>query len=101
MSDDLDLPQAISLVWKMVKDPGPKSSSKRKTILEMDKVLGLSLSTVERVEISAEIRGLIAEREEARHQRGWEEADRIREELEKRGYILEDTVRGTVVKKKR
>jgi len=38
---------------------------------------------------------LIKKREELRKQKRWAEADRIREELKKRGILLRDTPEGT------
>jgi cysteinyl-tRNA synthetase len=99
VSDDLDFPQALSLVWKMIKDPRPKSSSKKRSLLKMDKVLGLSLAKVQEVSLTAEIRKLVSGRERLRKKGRWEEADAIRKDLEKKGYFLEDTPRGTLVKK--
>lgn len=43
-----------------------------------------------------EIEGLIRERDEARRQKDWPRADSIREELKKKGILLEDTPRGTI-----
>jgi cysteinyl-tRNA synthetase len=38
---------------------------------------------------------LIKKREELRKQKRWEEADRIREEIKKKGILLRDTPEGT------
>ncbi|GAI13655.1 unnamed protein product, partial [marine sediment metagenome] len=42
----------------------------------------------------------IAEREKLRKEKNWSEADKIRDQLEERGYLLEDTPEGTIVKGK-
>ena len=48
----------------------------------------------------AEIEQLIAERREARRQRNFARADQIRQDLEARGIILEDSSAGTRWKRK-
>jgi cysteinyl-tRNA synthetase len=46
---------------------------------------------VPEVELDAEVRRLIEEREEARRARDFSRADRIRDELRERGVLLEDS----------
>jgi len=43
---------------------------------------------------------MIKKRDRARKSRDWETADRIRDELRKKGIILEDTPKGTIWKKR-
>jgi cysteinyl-tRNA synthetase len=43
-----------------------------------------------------EIEALVSEREEARENKNYDEADRIRETLKKRNVVLEDTAYGTL-----
>ena len=50
--------------------------------------------------LSSEEQQLIEKRQKARAERNWAEADRIRDELLKRGIILEDTPSGTSWKRK-
>jgi cysteinyl-tRNA synthetase len=47
------------------------------------------------VSLDEELRRMIARREEARRKKDWALADRIRNELQARGIILEDTPHGT------
>ena len=64
---------------------------------KLDKILGILEKDDESLGKKEE--GLISEREEARKKKDYEKADRIREELKKRGVILEDTPRGVIWKK--
>jgi cysteinyl-tRNA synthetase len=50
--------------------------------------------------LDADIEALIAERQEARHQRNFARSDEIRDELAARGIILEDTKEGMRWKRK-
>jgi len=53
-------------------------------------VLGLSFKDGPAAVSDSEIKQLIAKREELRKQRKYKEADEIREELKKKGIIIED-----------
>ncbi|PJC22666.1 cysteine--tRNA ligase [candidate division WWE3 bacterium CG_4_9_14_0_2_um_filter_48_10] len=99
INDDLDLPKVLTLVWRLVKDKQFPTSAKHRTLLEMDKVLGLAVDQVEHLEIPDEVKRLVAEREQLRSDDNWLEADEIRDQLEQKGYLLEDTPEGTIVKK--
>ena len=67
---------------------------------DFDSVFGiLSLRQKERSELPASLEAWVAERvvqrEAARSQRDWEQADAIRDELEEHGIVLEDSPNGT------
>ena len=55
-------------------------------------------NALERLKISvwfdAEIEALIAERQAARKAKNYAEADRIRDEIKAKGYVIEDTPQG-------
>ncbi|MDD3861959.1 MAG: cysteine--tRNA ligase [Candidatus Gracilibacteria bacterium] len=53
----------------------------------------------EKFEISDDIESLISQREEARESKDFKKSDEIRDELLKRGIVLEDTANGTIWKK--
>jgi cysteinyl-tRNA synthetase len=56
-------------------------------------VLGIGLRA-EAPEADAEIDALVEAREAARRAKDWAESDRIRDELSRRGIVVEDTPRG-------
>jgi cysteinyl-tRNA synthetase len=68
-------------------------------IEEIDKVLGLKLLEKEKIKIPSEIKKLVEERENARKEKNWKKADKIRDEIKEKGYALNDTSDGVVVKK--
>ena len=95
INDDLNMPRALALVWELVKsDLLP--ASKKATILEFDQVLGLSLAewVPEEVEIPDEIMELAEQRQIARQEKRWAEADSLREEIRQKGFEIEDTSEG-------
>lgn len=112
INDDLDTPKAIALLWELIKDDAVTPADKRATILDFDRVLGLgfqngqekmnaghSLKVISGNAIPEEIQTLIDEREKARAEKNWIESDRIRDLLERKGYLVTDTGDGPEVKK--
>ena len=106
ISDDLDTPKALALLWDLVKDKNITNENKRATILYFDKILGLGLT--DRATLSKEmkitklsldkwpeaIKLLVEEREKARRGQDFAKADQIRQELSDKGYRVEDTPNG-------
>lgn len=97
MDDDLNTPEALAVLWKMVRDRD--AGGKMETIKEIDRVLGLNLEKNEEIEVPKEIRKLIKEREEARKKKNWKEADEIRNRIKKLGFSVDDTGEGVRIKK--
>lgn len=95
INDDLNTPKALQTLWKLVRDK--KADGKLATIREMDKVFGLNL--IPETSISEDVKKLVEKREALRKEKRFEEADKIREELKKMGYIVEDTKDGPKIKK--
>ena len=100
VNEDLNMPQALAVVWEMLKDEAMPSPEKYATILQMDKVLGLDIAHLqpEEAEVPSTILALVSEREAARLNRDFGEADRIRDELKQLGYLVDDTLEGAKVK---
>ncbi len=101
INDDLNIPQALSIMWEMVKSDYPDSAKKR-SVLKFDNVLGLRLkekSEEKEAPLSAEVKQLVAERDAARAQKDWAKSDELRKQLEAMGYEVKDTKNGTEVKK--
>ncbi len=97
INDDLDMPKALSILWKFVRDK--RAEGKIKTIEKMDKVFALDLLKKEKIKIPEKIKKLIQEREEARKKKNFKLADKIREKIKEQGYIIEDTIEGPRIKK--
>ncbi|MBU5678688.1 MAG: cysteine--tRNA ligase, partial [Candidatus Aenigmarchaeota archaeon] len=95
INDDLNTPKALQILWKLVRDK--KAKGKLATIKEMDKVFGLNL--IPETKIPEDVKRLVEKREILRNEKKFDEADKIREELKRMGYIIEDTREGPKIKK--
>mgnify|MGYP001563887046 FL=1 len=91
IENDLNLPEALAVVWEMAKSDYP-GRAKKASLLKFDQVLGLGLATYreEKVEISAEARQLLAQREKLRAEKRFAGADEMRRRLEEMGYKVMD-----------
>ncbi|MBU0613816.1 cysteine--tRNA ligase [Patescibacteria group bacterium] len=101
ITDDLDFPGALSVVWNMVNEPSIESSEKAATLLKMDEVLGLRLKDVEKEELSIpeKVQDLIDERKVARENHNWEESDRLRDDIAGFGFIVQDGPQGQTLRR--
>lgn len=96
VNDDLNMPKALTIVWKLVRDEKEVSNrEKYELLLEFNKVLALDLTReVTEEKLPKEVEELIRKREEARRVKDWGTADNIREQLKAMGIIIEDTPQG-------
>lgn len=93
ISDDLNTPVALSVVWEVTKSNIP-SSDKYDLILGFDEVLGLDLAKTPDLKteiIPDNIKKLIDKRNELRSEKKFDEADKIRDEIIKLGFKVQDT----------
>jgi cysteinyl-tRNA synthetase len=95
INDDLNTPKALAAVWDMLKNEKLKNKKKYKTILEFDHVLGLGLNEIDLEELPEEIKLLMEKREHARLNKDWGESDKLRDEIQSKGYIVKDSKEGT------
>lgn len=103
MDDDLNTADAITAIFELVKDinttvitdaPNKELVETATTLFdELTGVLGLVYNR-KTESLDDEIEKLIEARTQARKDRNWAEADRIRDELKAQGIVLEDTPQG-------
>jgi len=99
--DDLNTPEALAVLWEMLKSDCP-SGAKAASLLKFDKVLGLDIKKYlgKKIKPPKEVLQLAKQREEARKKKDWKEADKLRLEIEKLGYSVEDTPKGPKILEK-
>ena len=102
MDDDINTADAIAAIFELVRDvntalAGNATAEFAKEalarVLELCEVLGI-MEQKEEASLDAEIEDMIEKRQAARKEKNFAEADRIRDELQKMGIILEDTPQG-------
>jgi len=101
INDDLNMPRAIAVTWDLVKsDLAPLV--KNATLLEFDRILGLDLAAWKPAEqtIPADILTLADQRQQARVEKRWKDADALRDQIRVLGYEVEDTPQGPRVSAK-
>ena len=100
LSDNLNAPKALALVWNLVKDKKVSDKEKYVLLLDFDKVLGLDLGKIKEETIPAALLGLAEQRQKYREQGLWQKADEIREEIKRQGWQVEDTKGGPKIKRR-
>lgn len=96
MRDDLATPQALGVLWESLKSEDYTPEEKWGLLEEAEAHVGLALlhpparSTLLEKDLPKEIQNMLKERGVARTSQDFKEADRIRGEIEHRGYHVDD-----------
>ncbi len=100
ISDDLNIPAGLGVLWTMLKNPASKDIYE--LALKFDRVLGLSLDQIkeEKQDIPEEVIALADQMQEARKVKNWAVADEARAKLTEMGYIVKNTPNGYELSKK-
>jgi cysteinyl-tRNA synthetase len=95
INDDLNLPRAVAVTWDMVRS-GLPAATKKATLLQFDRVLGLRFTEQQPLEeaVSEALMALVQQRQQARVEKRWQDADALREQIKVAGYEIEDTPQG-------
>ena len=98
LSNDLNTSMSLTILYDVIKSD-MNNNTKLELIKKFDKVLSLDLLKEEKIEIDQQIlnkiNGLIEQRNIAKKEKNYAEADRIREELLKMNVIIKDSREGT------
>ncbi len=108
MDDDMDTPGALAGIFELVRkansafDAGATKNAEQLavTVQVLCNALGFTFDATDEEEFDEETRKLVQERDAARAARDWQRADILRDELVKRGWIVEDTPDGTLLRGK-
>ncbi len=97
INNDLDTPKLIAKIWEVLRS-NKSFEYKKNFVLLADEILGLGLEKLIKRKIPQKIKDKVLLREKLRKEKNWAMADKIREELLKLGYKIEDTKFGPLVK---
>lgn len=104
MDDDFNVQNALSVMYDLTstlnthlqEDKVDKPALKRakKILIDWLEIFGISFNE-NQAEDDTDIEKMIAERDAARKNKDWAESDRLRDRLQARGIVIEDTPQGT------
>jgi cysteinyl-tRNA synthetase len=109
LADDLNISVALAALFEMIReintlcDKGLVGDSEAAEILEflqkINQVLAIFTFEVQAEQIPQELQDALEQRNIARQNKNWSEADRLRDLIHSHGYIIEDSVKGARLKK--
>ena len=99
LNDDLNTSNAISVLYKVLKDNELNGKTKISIISRFDDVLSLDLFKTNKVseELKEKVNKLIEKRNELKKEKKYEEADKIRDEILSLGVNIKDTRNGVEI----
>jgi len=99
VNDDLNLPRAMAAVQEVLK-ADISAADRLATVVDFDLVLGLDLDQVNQDELlPADLQKLIQKRQNARAEKDWALSDKLRDEIQAFGYVVQDSKTGMKVYK--
>lgn len=103
LDDDLNISESLAAIFEFIKEINKKEINKKDAEIilgfmrHIDKVLGIL--NFEEEKIPNDVLGLVEERERARKNRDYKKADEIRKLIKEKGYYIDDTKQGPIIKK--
>ena len=111
VEQDLNIPRAMAVVWKMVRSHELEPIMRLRLLLDFDRILGFNLSSYLQsdapqkrhdpqtylAKLPAHVAERVRQRQEQRQQTQYIQADQIRQEVNAAGYTIRDTVQGALV----
>ncbi|MDD4519333.1 MAG: cysteine--tRNA ligase [Alphaproteobacteria bacterium] len=94
--NDLGTPQALTIIYAVLKDKDLSSAAKLKLIEDFDTVLGLSVSEFkeEKLNVPKDIIALAEKRVQARANKDFAQSDALRDEINALGFEIKDMPQG-------
>lgn len=111
LADDFNTPKAFATLFEFIKETNKmldKNTIDKKSSAQIYKFFEqindifdiIDFKKLKTSNVPDEVETLVKNREHFRKNQEWEKADQVRKEIEKYGYLVDDTKDGTVLKKK-
>ena len=99
---DLNTASGLAVLWGMAKTELP-AAVKKATLLQADRILGLDLANWQpaKLEIPDEVAALLEQRNAARENRDWTQADKLRDAIGAHGFEVDDRAGGSTVRRRK
>ncbi len=107
MDDDFNTPKTFSHLFDLIKQVNQDLDAKRLSLSDTTEVLKL-FDTIEHIfgiipptviEFTPDIQSLVNQRQQAKLDKDYNKADKLRDEIQSKGYNIDDTPYGALVKK--
>jgi cysteinyl-tRNA synthetase len=101
VNDDLNMPQALAVLWGVIRNDKLSSIEKMNLVNDFNRVLGLDLDKdieAGNTNVPAEVMDLVEKRIAAKKAKDFKKADSIRDELKSMGWEVVDKKDGVEVK---
>jgi len=99
ISDDLNIPKALSVAWDTLSDDAVLIENKVATLMNFNSILGLGFDVAQKM-VPINIQSLMDQRVGAKQKKDFKQSDEIRKQIEALGYEVMDTPDGQKLKKK-
>ncbi|MBI2049845.1 MAG: cysteine--tRNA ligase [Candidatus Staskawiczbacteria bacterium] len=110
LDDDFNTPKAFAKMFDFIKRVNPSLTKNEVSKTEASKILRffeeinqifeiIDFTRIKEPRLPSDIKKLIRHREKYRKEKKWQKADEIRKEIENRGYLVQDSKEGKIVKK--
>jgi cysteinyl-tRNA synthetase len=101
LDDDFDTPNALADLFDFVREINIKGKPGKRVFALMKELdMLFDFMTFDEGAIDKEIEALVQKREDARKKKDFKLADKLRNEISSKGFVLEDTADGIRIKKK-
>ncbi len=109
LNDDFNTPRAFAVIFNFIKETNQfleeglfskKFAQEIYSFFEkINQIFGIiDFEKIKKPTISADVKKLIKAREKYRKEQNWQKADEVRIEIEKMGYLMEDTKEGQIIR---
>ncbi len=110
LNDDFNTPKAFAVIFSFIKETnkhldenlvGKKDAWQIYTFFEeINEIFGIfDFKNLKKSTVPDQVTALLQQREDSRKAQDWQKADEMRAEIEKYGFVVEDTSDGPIVKK--